>query len=296
MNLISVVIPAVGFDQGLRSCLESLIFQQDVNLEVWVVFNPRKPHFISENWPQWIHFIESKRGVNCARNSGLEKSTSDLVLFLDSDCRLQDPYHVAKLVSFINQQGCIAGVGGGYEVPAPHGLASKAYHYIQMDWLRRQIVDQEFRTSALIGGHMLLRKSMLQGLKFDENIIYGGSEREFFVRLAYKNAILYLDLRLNVIHDSEISKKDLLKKAKAQARGEKYIRRRHKIVPGVVHGGSSVRYIEKPPYDPEWAPVLEAYERVFSRYSGAKPREHSLVKRLLFSAIEHLNVSQSRSD
>lgn len=291
MSPISVVIPAIKFDQTLRSCLDSLILQRNFTLEVWVIFNPAKPVLDYSEWPTWIHFVESKKGVNCARNFGISKSTSDLVLFLDSDCMLDDPDHIQKLTKLIESHPNASGAGGGYKVSKEANLATKAYNYLQMDWLRQQIISDDLKAKALIGGHMLLKKSKLPGLRFDENILYGGSEEELFVRLAKSNKELYLDLELSVIHTSELSQKELLRKAKAQGRGEKYIKNRHKDLKN-----SSVIYLVKPHFEPEWAKSIEGYERVFSKYSGAGCGKNFSVKKFLYSILEHLNVSQYRGN
>ncbi len=291
MSPISVVIPAIKFDQTLRSCLSSLVVQKNVNLEVWVIFNPVKPSLDYSEWPSWIQFVESKKGVNCARNLGISQSTSDMVLFLDSDCMLDDPDHIQKLAKFLELYPNASGVGGGYKVSTDANLATKAYNYLQMDWLRQQILSEDLKAKALIGGHMLLQKSKLPGLRFDENILYGGSEKELFVRLAKSKADLYLDMELSVIHTSELSQKELLKKAKAQGRGEKYIKSRHKTTKT-----SSVVYLVKPYFEPEWAKLIEGYERVFSKYSGAGSGKNFSVKKFLYSILEHLNVSQYRGD
>lgn len=291
MSPVSVVIPAIEFDQILRSCLASLILQKNVMLEVWVVFNPSKPIMNYSEWPSWVQFVESKRGVNCARNVGISKSNFDLVLFLDSDCKLNDPDHIHKLIALMALHPNAAGVGGGYKVSKEANLATQAYNYLQMDWLRQQIISDDLKAQALIGGHMLLKKSKLPGLQFDENILYGGSEKELFVRLAKSNTELYLDLELSVIHASELSQKELLRKAKAQGRGQKYINTRHKTMKRL-----SVIYLVKPYFEPEWAKLIEGYERVFSKYSGAGKSKKISVKKFFHSILEHLNVSQNRRE
>lgn len=291
MSLISVVIPALRLDQHLKSCLESLVNQKNANLEVWVVFNPTLPKINLSYWPNWIHFIKSRKGVNCARNLGLAKSTSDFVLFLDSDCQLTNPEHVVKMIEFINCYPMAAGVGGIYEIASNSNIVTKAYHYLQMDWLKKQIIGEDFSARSLIGGHMLLRKSKLADLKFDEKIIFGGSEKEFFIRLLKKNAKLYLNLQMSVLHNSEISKKELLSKAMAQGQGEKYINSQHGFPETPL-----TRYIVKQHLNDELASPIDDYRRVFSKYASHKNEKINCFKKIFYSALEQINVAQSSKD
>jgi glycosyltransferase involved in cell wall biosynthesis len=291
MNSVSVVIPATSYDDRLESCLLSLREQKNIRIETWVVFNPSMPDIGKEKWPENFHFIQTEKGVNRARNAGLLKSNFDLVLFLDSDCELNDPFHIEKLSKQLAEDSSIAGVGGGYEIPSDSNLPTKAYHFLQMEWLRQQYIDEKFHSKALIGGHMLLRKSMLPELKFDERIIFGGSEKEFFVRAHALGRIFYLDLSLSVLHNSQITRQQLLDKAKAQGTGEKYIHTRHG-----KSSQSEIEYVFKSEVDPQCLGLIDEYRRTFSKYSGLATTSINPAKKFIYSMIEHLSTSQSSKD
>ncbi len=286
MNLVSVVIPAISYDLNLKKCLVSLVSQKNIKLEVWVVLNPPKSRVVQAGWPEWIHFIDSAVGVNCARNQGLRKSNSDFVFFLDSDCELADEHYLQKMYEMILSRPLATGVGGGYAIPSNSNLPSQAYQYIQMTWLREQIQNQDMQASALIGGNMLLRKSKLAGFEFDESIVFGGTERELFTRLQKTNAIFYLDLNLNVIHNSSLNEKQLLAKAKAQSEGEKYIRSKHGDAPK-----KQWMYLLAPDLNPECSIYVEKYKNFFVR-KVHKP----VIKSWFYRLSEHLSIVQSRRD
>lgn len=285
MNLVSVVIPATSYDLNLKKCLVSLVAQKNIKLEVWVVFNPPISQVAKVEWPEWIHFTNSAKGVNCARNKGLSSSNSDFVFFLDSDCELPDDYYIHKMYESLLAKPLAAGVGGGYVLGPNPGLESQAYQYMQMTWLYEQIRNKDMLASSLIGGNMLLRKSMLAGFKFDENIIFGGSEREFFTRLQKINALFYLDLNLNVTHNSFLNEKQLLAKANAQFKGEKYIRVKHGEVPK-----AHLKYLLKPELNPACFEYIEKYRKVYVETPKWR------IKNWLFKFAEHLNIAQSRRD
>jgi len=265
--------------------------QKNVDLEVWVVFNPIKPSIDFTAWPKWIHFELSKKGVNSARNVGLSKSSRDLVLFLDSDCEIVDANHIEKLAYFLESKPQASGAGGGYQTAKAANTTTLAYNYLQMQWLRQQIVGSDFSSQALIGGHMLLKKSKIGSEKFDENIIFGGAEKEFFVRLGQQSHLFYVDLNLNVLHTSEISRKDLLKKAKAQGEGDFYIKSRN---PGLMSARTT--YFVKPYFDSSWSEDINSYQSEFSKYSKQGSKKVNFIKKFVYSMIEHLMISQSSRD
>ena len=291
MTQVSVVIPAVEFDSQLANCLKSLDEQKNVSLEAWVIFNPKLPNIKLGEWPKWIHFLESKKGVNSARNLGLANCSNDLVLFLDSDCQLTDTNHIEKLCNFLAKWPDATGVGGGYQISKNAKLPTQAYNYLQMEWLRQQISEENFGTQALIGGHMLLRKSKLGEVKFDENIIFGGSEKEFFARLKKTQNRFYVDLSLNVQHNSELTEQELFKKAKAQGIGEKYTRNLHGKI-----DKQKFCYLIKPDFDPRWSTLIEKYQTLFSRATGQDSQKVNPIRKSIYGIIEHLMVSQSSRD
>ena len=290
MNLVSVVIPATSYDLNLKKCLASLVLQKNIKLEVWVVFNPQLPQVNESEWPDWIHFTSSAKGVNYARNKGLRKSSSDFVYFFDSDCELADEFHINKAVEGLLSRPGSAGIGGGYTLAGDASLPSQAYQYLQITWLQEQIQNHEMQSGALIGGNMLLRKSKLAGLEFDETILFGGSEREFFIRLMKFSPLLYLDFDLNVIHNSCISEKQLLKKAKAQSSGEMYIKSKH----ADMHN-KTIQYLLKPALNPTFASYVEKYQQVFTNNSRTI-KKRSFVNEWLITFIQHLDIAQSRRD
>jgi GT2 family glycosyltransferase len=287
---LSVVIPAISFNGQLEKCLKSIVKQHNVELDVWVVFNPRKPLTVTSSWPSWFHFIESEKGVNCARNLGLKNAKHDLVFFLDSDCELFDPNYLEKFGFQMRSRPHAAGMGGTYSLPANSKAIDKAYHYIQMNWLKQQILSEAFNTSSLIGGNMLLRKSKLKGSYFDEKIIFGGSEREFFVRLGLQGSEFYLDMNASVLHHSNLSFEEFIKKAKSQGRGEKYIQKKHKKNTFSVKTQYYRFTCER-----NLIPIVEIYHKIFLKNSKPFFR-WKRIKNPLLSVIEHLRVIQSSKD
>ena len=91
MKIISVIIPVYNREKFIEKCLNSLIEQEGVELEIIVVDNNSKdktPEIvkkISKQHPNVKYYNCKKQGVSAARNFGIEKATGDYISFVDSD-------------------------------------------------------------------------------------------------------------------------------------------------------------------------------------------------------------------
>lgn len=222
---ISVVIPLTTDSKYVTEVLQVLDLQAQVNFEVLLVLNPA-----SSNWPRLAsHFsfpimrLHSAKGANQARNEGLRKAQSDLVLFLDSDCVPARLDFLARYVELMNQHPHLTGVGGRYSLFPEANSMAQTYNFLQMQWVHEGLYNAQNECLNLLGGNLVLRKSLLKDELFDANLIFGGTERELLQRLHqqghrfafFENQVVYHYGNLNLIQ--------LLKKAFAQGRGARYI-------------------------------------------------------------------------
>ena len=98
MKDLSIIIPIYNVEKYIEDCLESVISQTFDNFECILVddCSPDKSIDIAEKiinrYKGNIDFIilhhDYNRGLSAARNTGLKKSTTNYVYFLDSDDRL----------------------------------------------------------------------------------------------------------------------------------------------------------------------------------------------------------------
>lgn len=90
-RLVSVIIPVYNSEKYLDQCLHSVVKQTYKNIEIIIVNDGSTDN--SEDIclayavkDTRIHYITQKNdGVSCARNTGLEKSHGQFVLFVDAD-------------------------------------------------------------------------------------------------------------------------------------------------------------------------------------------------------------------
>lgn len=89
--LVSVIVPVYNVKPYLNECIESIVKQSYRNLEIILVDDGSNDGSseICDLWPlrddriRVIH--QENRGLSGARNSGIDASTGDYILFVDSD-------------------------------------------------------------------------------------------------------------------------------------------------------------------------------------------------------------------
>jgi GT2 family glycosyltransferase len=213
---ISIVIPTVKNAPGLLRLLSSLSLLKGIETcEVLVVQNPpetRPPLKFSSSCFN-VRFLNSDRGANLARNCGIKQASGKYIFFFDDDCCIEDPDLLDRHLSAHKENPWAFAVGGFYKNLNPSPVA-KAYEKIQNNWLKKNRLDTQGECSTLLGGHMSLKRIENMPL-FDESIIYGGTETEFFFRLRHRG-FRFLLINSFVGHDPKISMSSLKRKARAQ--------------------------------------------------------------------------------
>ncbi len=198
MNGLSIIIPTRGYSFNLQYLLHSIKSQQgDFAREVILIVNAEsslpyeqlkeKLSQTSDEWAQLqmkLIYID-RPGVNRARNAGILAAQFELLVFLDDDCELSSKnllqlhfqHHLKNLALFA--------LGGLYHLESHAKYFDRLYNVLQMRWLYEGVKHEEgFRSHYLIGVHFSVKASFLEEYKitFNDTIIYGGSELEFFYK------------------------------------------------------------------------------------------------------------------
>ena len=89
MNKVSIIVPIYNEEKNLKKCIESLINQTYKNLEI-ILIN----YGSTDNSKKVIDSYKDKRivaihkkntGIGDTRNTGINKSTGEYIMFVDSD-------------------------------------------------------------------------------------------------------------------------------------------------------------------------------------------------------------------
>lgn len=223
---ISVIIPQHHDEDSLERLIKSLNQQEtDFSFDIIVISNPPSPRAeaLLRDFKNVTHVQTADVGVNIARNLGLENASGELVLFLDSDCELRSEDFLKRHNQLHSAYPAVSCIGGGYTYEGS-AIRDLAYNYIQMKWLL-QGQDGDFNR-YLIGGNFSCKRHHLDGVRFDPQITYGGSETEFFLRVGGEKGLIFkLISNLVVLHNTNLSLLDFIEKAYKQGRGASYIYR-----------------------------------------------------------------------
>ncbi|OGW26177.1 MAG: hypothetical protein A2X59_05175 [Nitrospirae bacterium GWC2_42_7] len=88
---ISVIIPVYNGSNTIGKCLEAAFASEFDNFEVIVVNDCSIDNTaeIANKFPCIFLHLDNKSGASTARNTGANKSTGDILFFIDADCILQ---------------------------------------------------------------------------------------------------------------------------------------------------------------------------------------------------------------
>lgn len=206
---ISIIIPTYQRTAQLNILLQSLVkYKTNLLHEVIVVSNDVNKE--NRNLMKLFHsslyikyYETNEVGVNIARNHGLQKchKESEYVLFLDDDCEIIDPNFFLKIESNISNKEY--DVFGGFYLLRNPSIFGYVYFLKKKSWLEYYTnKDQAYR---VLGGLMLIKKSVFDKFSFDEKIKFGGSETELIVRLLDAKLRITLLTKWNILHNYDIS-------------------------------------------------------------------------------------------
>jgi glycosyltransferase involved in cell wall biosynthesis len=253
---LSVVIPVKSGACGLDRLLRSLAEQRGVApFEVHVVFNPRADKVKNHDLP--LQVWTSGLGVNRARNCGVEHARGRWIYFLDADCVLPHADHLRTLLEELRRTAENVVCGGPYLLPDGSGRVSQAYHWVQDRWIYEG-AHLEYGWVHLLGGNLAVARSLFSTLKFDEDIVFGGSETDWIARWLLRGGRGKFLPHLGVAHVQSLSTLQLLHKAFLQGYGFERLVSRGLLVKGPRR---SLRAAEEYRESQAW---IDLYAEVFT--------------------------------
>jgi len=233
---VSIIIPSIGEIKNLKKLIPSILAQDlgEMAVQIIVVLNgvsDDKYSVIREsfatNWPTVELLKIDDRGVNKARNAGLQKASQAIVIFLDDDCELHQKSTIQKYAALHFANPHLFAIGGGYILPDEYGLYDEVYNYIQMNWF---VCGQKYssgtliETQHLLGGNFSFKRELAikHQLQFEPTIAYGGSELDFFKK-ALKAGLKLAATELDVTHNTNETFGSVGKKVFKQGKGKHFI-------------------------------------------------------------------------
>ncbi|UDM70614.1 glycosyltransferase [Vagococcus fluvialis] len=141
--MLSIVIPVYNVEEYISRCLDSIISNEKIKIEIILVDDGSQDRStdICLDYKEKYSFIKYYRkdngGLSDARNYGIDKSTGDYILFLDSDDRIKENTLEKILVTIdkFNNADVIVGNACRYE----NGVLTKIENNFQDNQLREGV-------------------------------------------------------------------------------------------------------------------------------------------------------------
>lgn len=220
MRLFSIIVPVYNVEKYLNSCIDSLIKQSYVNIEIILVddgsmdMSPCICDEYAKKDDRIVVIHKSNGGLSDARNTGLLRANGEYVLFVDSDDTIALDT-IARFAKFSNLKYDII-VGNGTVIGGVSCFThiEKCGEYTGKEFLKQSLIENVMPMAAvlnmykrefLIGNNLLFKVGILHE---DENF----TPRCFLkAETIYNSGIVFYNY---YIHSGSITqKRDLSKNA-----------------------------------------------------------------------------------
>lgn len=173
----SIVVPVHNAEKTLERCLQSILKQNTVDIEILLIENGSvdSSYDICQEYSTKydnVFSYRSQQGVSAARNLGLKYATGNIIGFCDSDDEFVDGAmeHIANV--FRNNKDVICIIGGYNRVTSTGTFYmgdKKSQICLIKNVLNRSIYDFKIMGSVW---NKFFKKEILDGVMFDETLSY----------------------------------------------------------------------------------------------------------------------------
>lgn len=116
--ILSIVIPVYNGQKSIKKCLDSILKQKDINMEIILVDDGSTDNtakIIRENYSysKIKYFYKKNEGVSEARNYGIKQSTGMFIMFVDVDDELYSD-SLKEIISYMIKNTDIDCIMGSY--------------------------------------------------------------------------------------------------------------------------------------------------------------------------------------
>lgn len=181
MKKISFIVPIYNAHAYLNRCLDSLLSQTYLNIEILLIDDGSFDDSLSicQNYEHTeqriIVYSKSHTGLSDTRNYGLDRATGEIIGFLDSDDWLE-PQFTEILLSHMNAFDadiCSCNSRSVQKIPADSPLAARSFPapaiYTPEEYITLEYANNEVNVRV---GNRLYRKRLFDDIRFPINRLY----------------------------------------------------------------------------------------------------------------------------
>jgi glycosyltransferase involved in cell wall biosynthesis len=177
---LSVVIPAHNEEQSIRSCLRSVLTQDEManHYEVIVVNNASTDttaEIVLNEFPEVKLIAEPRKGLAIAYNRGAKEATGNIVQFVDADNLIPRDHLRRVLYEFRNDPKLIA-VSGPYVYDAGGFFCEQFIRamYLLVAMPLGFILNRLLKRRLIASGNLAVNRGAFYKVKgFNEKLFYG---------------------------------------------------------------------------------------------------------------------------
>ncbi|MGZ6487381.1 MAG: glycosyltransferase family 2 protein [Pseudobdellovibrio sp.] len=238
---MSLVIPSCGHIKNLSRLVESISRQNisEGEIETLLILNNHNAAETPELRKELLRLLPdlqiyelAEKGVNRARNLGLEKAQGEVIYFVDDDCSFESRDIINEHLRLHSEQPEVLAFGGGYRLPPSAGLFDRIYNLIQMRWFYSGFTGKKhntcYETFQILGGNFSVKKHLteLNRMKFEESIAYGSSEYDYCIQAHNKNLTL-MATEMELVHYTQENFGSVARKVFLQGIGKKILDKKY---------------------------------------------------------------------
>lgn len=219
--ILSFIICTFNRAGYLRKCIYSIINQKNINfseIEIIIIDNNSSDNTkdlvqeLKENFKQITikYYVEKNQGLSFARNTGIIFSNGEWLAFIDDDAYLIDNY-TYSFFSILKKIKNVVAFGGPILLDFESSKPVWYNNYIASVWgyFYPYKNSQYFKTNVYPrGSNMIIKKDIFikygyfnTNLGRKGNILIGGEEKEFFLRIKQnKQNKFFYDTSLIIFH------------------------------------------------------------------------------------------------
>lgn len=214
---VSVIIPSYNRKHDLRRCVDSVLLQESVSIEIVIVDDCSEDDtvvFLKSNYKS-VRVISCSRrfGPSHLRNLGLKAAKGSFVLFLDSDVVLPKKDIIKKMVKIMSENPNIGELGG--EIPVYRGIMDQAIGKRRDFFGKNHDVISKIGTGPnyqfkdctyLATCNCMVRKSVALDVGgFDPYYKFGGEDADFGYRILGKGYSNRVCFKVGVHHHRSVA-------------------------------------------------------------------------------------------
>lgn len=168
---VSIIVPVYNVEKYLEKCLESIIKQTYLNLEILIIDDGSTDNSLSicnqyRDMDQRVCVIHKKNGgLSDARNVGIKNSTGKYICFVDSDDYIEKDYVKTMYQQIKKNKADICCCGKIIESPKKRYCVNSGSDFVvnSKEALKFYLLKNEIDNSAV---DKLYRKELFEGIEF----------------------------------------------------------------------------------------------------------------------------------